>query len=202
MERAKLKRSKTMMQNYERLYERCREQNNVLNQDRKVVVQTEINFHGHLFTSEGMKADKNKVEAILEMPAPTDISGVRRLCGMVQYLSRFLPNLSGDLEPIRELTRKDHEWNWSSECDEALTLLKTKMAETAVLAYYNQDKQNVLQDSSQHGIGAVLMQEGKPVEYASRSLFPSEGNWAQIEKELLLLYMGSKDLINTHTAPK
>ena len=62
-----------------------------------------------------MKADKNKVEAILEMPAPTDISGVGRLCGMVQYLSRFLPNLLGDLEPIRDLTHKDHEWNWSSE---------------------------------------------------------------------------------------
>ena len=125
------------------------------------------------------------------MPAPTDISGVRQLCGMVQYLSRFLPNLSGDLELIRELTRKDHEWNWSSESDEALTLLKTKMAETPVLAYYNQDKQNVLQvDSSQHGIGAVLMQEGKPVEYASRSLSPSEWNWAQIEKELLAVVYG------------
>ena len=144
-----------------------------------------------MFTSKGMKADKNKVDAFLEMPSPTDISGVRRLCGMVQYLSRFLPNLSGDLEPICELTHKDHEWNWSSECDEVLTLLKTKMAETPVLAYYNQDEQNVLQvDSSQHGIGAVLMQEGKPVEYASRSLSPSEQNWSQIKKELLAVVYG------------
>ena len=40
-------------------------------------------------------------------------------------------------------------------------------------------------DSSKHGIGAVLLQEGHPVEYASRALTPSERNWAQIEKEAL-----------------
>ena len=40
-------------------------------------------------------------------------------------------------------------------------------------------------DSSKHGIGAVLLQEGRPVEYASRALTrtASERNWAQIEKE-------------------
>ena len=38
-------------------------------------------------------------------------------------------------------------------------------------------------DSSKHGIGAALLQEGRPVEYASRALKPSERNWAQIEKE-------------------
>ena len=38
-------------------------------------------------------------------------------------------------------------------------------------------------DCSKHGIGAVLLQEGCPVEYASRALTPSERNWAQIEKE-------------------
>ena len=40
-------------------------------------------------------------------------------------------------------------------------------------------------DSSKHGIGAVLLQEGRPVEYASRALSPSERNWAEIEKEAL-----------------
>ena len=44
--------------------------------------------------------------------------------------------------------------------------------------------------SSKHGIGAVLLQEGRPVEYASRALTPSERNWAQIEKEALSVLFG------------
>ena len=54
-----------------------------------------------------MKVDEAKVQAIHDMPAPTDVAGVKRICGMVQYLSRFLPDLAGTLEPIRPLTRKD-----------------------------------------------------------------------------------------------
>ena len=47
------------------------------------------------------------------MPSPPYASGVKQFCGMVQYLARFLPNLANDLEPVRKLTRKGEEWNWS-----------------------------------------------------------------------------------------
>ena len=57
-----------------------------------------------------------------------------------------------------------------------------------VLAYFNPDKEVVIQfDSSGKGLGAVLLQEGKPVEFASRSLTPSEQKWAHIAKEALAL---------------
>ena len=59
------------------------------------------------------------------------------------------------------------------------------------LAYFDSSKEVVIQaDSSKHGIGAVLLQEGRPIEYASRSLTPSERNWAQIEKEALAVLYG------------
>ena len=45
-------------------------------------------------------------------------------------------------------------------------------------------------DSSKHGIGAVLLQGGRPIEYASRALTPSERNWAQIKKEDLAVLYG------------
>ena len=61
---------------------------------------------GRVITIEGVQAEQFKVEAIHNMPAPTDVHGVRRFCGMIQYLSKFLPNLASDLQPIRELIRK------------------------------------------------------------------------------------------------
>ena len=39
-------------------------------------------------------------------------------------------------------------------------------------------------DASKHGLGAVLMQEGKSVAYVSKSLSPTEQDYAQIEKEM------------------
>ena len=173
------------------LYERCKESNIILNEDKKEIGKSEINFHGHRFTESGIKPDNSKVEAIQKMPAPTDVSGVKRICGMVQYMARFLPNLANDLGPLRALTRKDVEWNWSKACDRAFDTVKKKLTETPVLAYFDSSKEVKLQvDSSQDGVGAVLLQDGRPVEYASRSLTDSQRNWAQIEKELLSVCFG------------
>lgn len=175
----------------ERLYQRCAESNIVLNNDKKEVGLTELTFHGHTITDKGIKADSAKVDAIVNMPSPTDVTGVKRFCGMVQYMARFLPGLSPMLEPLRALTRKDVEWNWSPECENAFCDVKTKLVTTPVLAYFDSEKPLVLQvDSSKDGLGAVLIQDGKPVEYASRALTTSERKWAQIEKEALAILFG------------
>ena len=154
--------------NVQALRTRCQEREIMLNDEKTVLKQTEIKFMGHLITDDGVKADESKVEAILNMPAPTDVHGVKRLCGMIQYLAKFLPNLAGELQPIRELTKKDAVWNWSDSCEKAFQQVKTKITATPLLAYFDPDKELVLQvDSSKDGLGAALMQGGKPIEYAS-----------------------------------
>lgn len=55
---------------------------------------------GHLLTNEGIKIDPDKVTAIQNMPKPTDIAGVQRLNGFVNYVARFLPRLAEVMEPI------------------------------------------------------------------------------------------------------
>lgn len=175
----------------EKLYERCDERNIILNDDKKEIKKPQIPFHGHLFTADGVKVDGAKVEAIRKMPSPTDIQGVKRLCGMVQYMAKFLPNLSNDMEPIRALTRKDTAFEWTSDCENAIKTVKNKLTQAPVLAYYDAKKELTLQvDSSRSGIGAALLQDGKPVEYASRTLTSAERNWAQIELELNAVVFG------------
>ena len=48
---------------------------------------------GDLITNKGIEADPQKVTAItkMHMPIPNDVSGVKRLCGMEQYLAKFRP---------------------------------------------------------------------------------------------------------------
>ena len=173
------------------LQTRCQERNIRLNEDKAEMKREEITFMGHRLTQCGIEVDPANIKAITEMVAPSDVQGVRRLCGMVQYLARFLPNLSHDLEPLRALTRNDMPWNWNETCEAAFNKIKDKVTETPVLAFYDPDKQLSLQvDSSKDGLGAVLLQDGHPVEYASRTLTPAERNWAQIEKEALAVLYG------------
>ena len=55
-----------------------------------------------------------------------------------------------------------------------------------MLAFYDVNKQMEIQcDASKDGLGAVLIQAGRPVAYSSRSLTDTEKRYAQIEKEML-----------------
>ena len=54
-------------------------------------------------TAEGMKADESEIRAILDIPQPTDISGVKRLCGIVQYMAKFMQELAETMESVRAL---------------------------------------------------------------------------------------------------
>lgn len=54
-----------------------------------------------------------------------------------------------------------------------------------MLQYFEVNEPVVIStDASKRGLGSVLLQQGKPVAYASRAMTQSEVNYAQIEKEL------------------
>ena len=121
------------------------------------------------------------------MPEPHDKKGVQRLLGMVNYVSKFVPNMSEITSPLRKLLKKDVTWHWSVRHARAFEKIKTILAnpEPGVLTYYDVTKPVKLQvDASKSGLGAVLIQ------YASRSLTPAETRYAQIEKELLAVVFG------------
>ena len=120
------------------------------------------------------------------MPSPTDVTGVQRLNGFVNYLAKFLPGLSDVMEPIRQLTRKNVPWNWSNTQERALEKMKILVSEAPVLCFYDHAKEITVQcDASQTGLGAALLQEGQPLAFASRALTDTETRYAQIEKEML-----------------
>lgn len=65
------------------------------------------------------------------------------------------------------------------------------MTSAPVLAFYDPAKKLVLQtDASKSGLGAALLQDGKPLAYASRALTSTEERYAQIEKEALSIVFG------------
>ena len=70
--------------------------------------------------ADGLRPDDAKVEAILDMPNPTDVEGVRRLIGMLNFLSLFIPEKATVIAPLRNLLKKDVPWHWEAEHDAAM----------------------------------------------------------------------------------
>ena len=171
-------------QNLDAVLRRCAARGIKLNSSKVRLRRQEVPFIGHVTTDKGLRADPTKVQAITQMPRPTDVAGVQRLLGMIQYLAKFLPNLSDITKPLREreLTHKEVKWVWDQPQENAFRKLQEAVTSTPVLRYYNLAEEVTIQcDASQTGLGVALMQNGQPVAYASRALTDAETWYAQID---------------------
>ena len=125
------------------------------------------------------------------MPRPRDKAEVRRLLGMINYLGKFVPQLSNVSEQLRNLKKEGVKFIWSKVHEDAFNKLKEMISQPPVLQYYDLDEQLVLEtDASEYGLGAVLLQNGRPVAFASRTLTQAERRYSQIEKKYLALVFG------------
>jgi hypothetical protein len=87
------------------LLQRCQEKNSKLNLDKLKLILKQVSYLGHRISAEGLNVDPKKIEAITEIPAPTDRHGVQRLLGMINYMQKFAPGLSELTAPIRDLLK-------------------------------------------------------------------------------------------------
>ena len=170
---------------------RCSEKGVKLKAEKMEINTPEMKFHGHVFSTSGMKPDLSKIISLRDMPPPTDVAGVLRFCGLAQYLARFMPNLSSLAAPLRQLTQKGSKWEWGPSQQDSFETIKKLACEAPLLGHYKPGEPLTLQaDASSFGLGAALLQNDIPVAYASRSLSKTEQNYAQIEKECLSVVFG------------
>ena len=175
-------------ENLLKLRKRAHEVNLKFNSKKLNLRKPEVKYTGHVLSSEGLKPDPNKVNAVSEMPKPTCKQETLSLLGFVNYLAKFLPRLSEISQPIRQLTTKDVKFIWTRQHDESFEEIKNLVTEHPVLRYYDMNTEVTIQcDASEKGFGATLLHNGQPVAFASRTLSQVEQQYAQIEKECLAI---------------
>ena len=129
----------------------------------------------------------------MKLDVPDDHQKLERFLGMVYYLAKFAANLAELTAPLRKLLKKEAEFFWDQPQIEAFERIKQVITQSPVLGYYNPNLPLVLEvDASKYGIGCCLMQEERPIAFASKSLTQTEVGYAQIEKELLAIVFGLK----------
>ena len=173
--------------------DRARKYNLKLSRNKCEFRKKEVTYVGHVLSDKGVKIDYEKLRAVEQMKAPENKKELQHFLGFIQYLGKFLENMSEVSAPLRELLHKDIEWHWDIEQENSFQTLKKMCVNAPVLAYFDKDKPIVLSvDSSSKGMGAALLQEGKPVAYASCALTETQQRYSQIEKETLAIVFGCR----------
>ena len=168
------------------LLETAQKCNVQLSSDKLQYKKTEVVFFGGTYMTDWHKPAQTKVSVITMMPEPSCKKEVQPFIGMINYLSKFSARLSELSEPIRELSKETILFNWGLEHGEAFNVIKKEIAKVLILAYYNPNKEMVLQtDTSIKGLGTCLMQQGKPVYFASKTLTKTQKGYIAIELESL-----------------
>ena len=178
------------------LLTRLREKNLTLNRDKCEFNKTQLKFMGHVLSKDGVQPDLNKIKAVRDFETPKNPTSVKSFLGLVNFCAKYIPNFATIAEPLRKLTRKDVEWEWTLEQQNAFEKLKQSLTSADVMSYYNPNAEtNVVVDASPFGVGSILMQKQsngdfRPVAYASRTLSPVERRYSQTEREALGVYWG------------
>ena len=108
--------------------------------------------------------DPEKIQPILQMPEPENVTALKRFQGMVTYLAKFMPHLSEMTEPLRRLEDKNVEFQWLDQHSIAMNTIMKLLTEAPVHCYYIVSKPVTVQcNASQSGLGTVLLQDGRPV---------------------------------------
>jgi len=109
------------------------------------------------------------------------------------YYRRFVEGFAKLAAPLTTLTRKEKKYEWTEKCEESFQELKQKLTTAPILTIPKEgEKFDVYSDASKLGLGAVLMQNGMVIAYASRQLKTHERNYPTHDLELAAVVFALK----------
>ena len=149
-----------------------------------------VEYLGHIVSKEGIKPDPKKTEVVKNWPRPQSLKEMRSFLGLANYFRRFIQGYSKIVAPLTTLTREGTEWRrpgiWTKECEAAFHTVKMHLTEAPVLAMPDFSKPfEVVCDASIVAVGAVLLQEDRPIAFESKKLNAAQYNYSTTEQELL-----------------
>ena len=143
-------------------------------------------YLGHIISTEGLKPDPAKLSALQNWKTPMNVHDVRSFLGFGNYFRKFVQAYSTLVLPLTELTKKDVPFEWTPKCENAFRELIWNLTNAPVLAIADPQKPyEVVCDASGWALGAVLLQDGRPIAFESRKMAPAELNYTVSEQELL-----------------
>ncbi|PKU68484.1 RNA-directed DNA polymerase [Dendrobium catenatum] len=172
------------LQHLTTILQALRENQLFLNAAKCEFASTRVYFLGFIVSAKGVEADPRKVEAIANWPQPRSLFDVRSFHGLANFYRRFIRGFSILMAPLTDCL-KHKQFSWDEHKQRSWESIKQALTTAPVLALPNFELPfHVDSDASAIGIGAVLSQSDKPIEYFSEKLSPARQRWTVYEQEL------------------
>jgi len=136
----------------------------------------EVEFLGVVIGPKGVEMQREKVERVLNWPAPKSVKEVQKFLGLANYYRRFIKDFAKIAVPLHVLVRKEQKWKLEREQEEAFGKLKEVFTIEPILAIPDIDREmRVEADASDYAMGGVLLtkcEDGKwkPMAFISKLL--------------------------------
>lgn len=170
----------------------------VINRAKCVFGVEELIYLGHMVNSTGIRPMKERVDAVLNFPAPKTKKDLQSFLGMINYYHRFMPGLASKLQPLHEATKtKDTLISWNEKCQAAFVAAKSSLSSAALLHHPDPSAPtSITTDASDKAVGGQLEQcfDGVwcPIAFFSRKLSKAEVNYSAFDRELLAIFLAIK----------
>ena len=154
---------------------------------------TSTRYLGLIISTDGIRMDPAKIEAILAWETPRTLKDVQAFLGFANFYRRFIHKFSRLAGPLTALTRAGCPFQWTSACQQAFDALKSSFTRDPVLAYFVPGLETMVEtDASDSVIAGILSQKHAdglwhPVAYFSKKMTPAECNYEIYDKELLAI---------------
>ena len=152
---------------------------------------------GYWLTRQGIQPQPKKVEAIQRLLPPKNKKQLRHFLGMVNFYRDMWRRRSHLLAPLTSMVSKNQAFVWGKEQQKAFEEMKKIVSRETLLSFPDFTKEfHIYTDASNTQLGAVIMQEGKPLAFYSRKMNKAQRNYTTGEQELLSIVETLKEFRN------
>jgi len=181
------------------VFSALRQYNLRLNLDKCVFGVDRGKFLGFMLTQRGIEANPEKCKAIIKMRSPATIKEVQRLIGRLTAISRFLPKLAEQTQPIVQLLKKSTRFTWTDDCEQIFQKLKTTLTSPPILHKPDTHQPLLVYITTiDYTVNAALVQEIEGTQhlvyFVSRTLQDPETRYQMVEKLALSLVHAARRL--------